>query len=68
MQIAIEHLTPLFVLCWARYMSRLLLRLYNDDLTPASVEPDTAAWLRENRYYALWRHTLNHLDELGWMA
>jgi hypothetical protein len=46
----------------------LLLRLYNDDLTPASVEPDTAAWLRENRYYALWRHTLNHLDELGWMA
>lgn len=68
MQIATEHLTPLFVLCWARYMSRLLLRLYNDDLTPASVEPETAAWLRENRYYALWRHTLNHLDELGWLA
>lgn len=66
LQIGLEHLTPLFVLCWARYMSRLLLRLYNDRPTPGGVEPETAAWLRDNRYYALWRHTLDHLDELGW--
>ena len=67
MQIAVEHLTPLFVLCWSRYMSKLLLRLYNDDPTPATVEPETVSWLRDNRYYGLWRHTLNHLDELGWL-
>lgn len=67
MQIALEHLTPLFVLCWARYMSKLLLRLSADDPAPQRIETETVAWLRENRYYALWRHTLDHLDELGWL-
>lgn len=66
LQFGAEHLTPLFVLCWARYMIRLLLRLYNDRLPRGGVEPETAAWLRDNRYYALWQHTLDHLDELGW--
>lgn len=66
MEIAQDDLKPLFVLCWARYMSRLLLRLYNNDPARGSVEPETAAWLRDNRYYTLWRHTLSHLDEVGW--
>lgn len=66
MRIDVQYLTPLFVLCWARYMSRLLLRLHNDDPRPGRVEPETAAWLRGNRYYALWRHSLTHLDSLGW--
>ena len=58
-------LTPLFVLCWARYMAGLLTRLGETDRVEG-VGADTTAWLRSNRYYALWRHALAHLDELRW--
>ncbi len=58
-------LTPLFVLCWARYMTSLLLRL---DAAPTSgrLARDTADWLRANRYYALWRHTVTNVRALDW--
>ncbi len=57
-------LTPLFVLCWARYMTSLLVRLGNAERSHEQFGSDTAAWLRANRYYALWRHTLAHVDDL----
>jgi hypothetical protein len=58
-------LTPLFVLCWARYMTSLLLRL---DAAPASgqLARETADWLRANRYYALWRHAVTNARALDW--
>ena len=58
-------LTPLFVLCWARYMTSLLLRL---DATPPSgrLTRETADWLRANRYYALWRHAVSNARALDW--
>jgi hypothetical protein len=58
-------LTPLFVLCWARYMTSLLLRL---DAAPASgrLARETADWLRANRYYALWRHAVTNACALDW--
>ena len=56
-------IAPLFLFCWARYMSQLLVRLDAGD-TPGPVESGTAEWLRSNRYYALWRHTVRHIDEL----
>ncbi len=52
-------LTPLLAVCWARRLAGLLSRL--DEATP-----ERAAWLRANRYYALWRHTLTHVHELRW--
>jgi hypothetical protein len=60
-----QTLTPLFVLCWARYMTSLLLRL---DAVPASgrLARETAEWLRANRYYALWRHTVTNASALDW--
>lgn len=62
-----EHvLTPLFVLCWARYMTGLIVRLDGAKHSEAPLGSDTAAWLRANRYYALWRHALTHLNELDW--
>jgi aminoglycoside phosphotransferase len=58
-------LTPLFVLGWVRYMAGLLTRLGETDHVDG-VGADTVTWLRSNRYYALWRHALAHLDELRW--
>ncbi len=59
-------LTPLFVLCWVRYLAGLLTRLGEADHSDKTVGVETVAWLRGNRYYALWRHTLAHVNELVW--
>ena len=58
-------LTPLFVLCWLRYMTGLLIRLDNAKPSPERVDPETAAWLRRNRYYSLWRYAISHVDDIN---
>jgi hypothetical protein len=57
-----ELVTPLFIACWARSALRMRYRL--DD------GPETAAgeWIRESRYYVLWRHALDHASQLQWEA
>jgi aminoglycoside phosphotransferase (APT) family kinase protein len=57
-------LTPLLALSWARYLSGLLERMGEGG--PSPVRSETAAWLRSNRYYSIWRHTLDHSQELAW--
>lgn len=60
-----QALTPLFVLTWVRYLAGLLIRL--DAAEPAdAIDGRTATWLRQNRYYALWQYTLEHLDNIDW--
>ncbi|HEX4930105.1 MAG TPA: phosphotransferase [Gaiellaceae bacterium] len=49
-------LAPLFVACWARYTTGLLERA-------AATDAQTLAWLRANRYFALWRHAVEHVHE-----
>ena len=68
MNLSSHTLTSLFVLSWARYMANLLLRLEGGEAEaePKPLAPETADWLRNNRYYTLWQHTLMHLDELNW--
>jgi hypothetical protein len=56
-------LTPLFVACWARYTARLARRIAGG---PAGLSERAAAWMRGNRYHALWRHTIAHADEVAW--
>ena len=68
LQLPPRVLTPLLALCWVRYLISLLTRLGEAGRSDRTVGVDTAAWLRTNRYYALWRHTLAHLDELEWEA
>jgi aminoglycoside phosphotransferase (APT) family kinase protein len=58
-------LAPLFVLTWTRYLAGLLIRMRRGQLH-RPLEPETAAWLRTNRYYLLWQHAVTHLDELCW--
>ncbi len=58
-------LIPLFILCWLRYMTGLLIRIDYARPSPERIDPQTAEWLRQNRYYALWRYALDHLGEIN---
>jgi aminoglycoside phosphotransferase (APT) family kinase protein len=46
-------LTPLFVACWANYVTGLLAR----GVSPVA-----------SRYHAFWRHTVQHADALDWSS
>ena len=52
---------PLFALCWTRYLGNLLMRLRVDNDAP--VAANTLSQLRENRYYTLWRYTIEHIQD-----
>ncbi|CAN5421018.1 hypothetical protein BH10CHL1_BH10CHL1_45260 [soil metagenome] len=62
--LAPELLKPLFVLCWSRYVMRLVTRLHDEDAHQL-LGGETLSWLRSNRYYALWQHTVEHINELN---
>jgi aminoglycoside phosphotransferase (APT) family kinase protein len=62
-----EVLKPLFIVCWSRYVTNIVLRLH-DFGAREGLEEETAVWLRTNRYYTLWRHTVQHVQELHWAS
>ncbi len=66
LQLPEDTWAPLFVLTWLRYMTSLLDRL--DEATQSSGElgAETAAWLRQNRYYKLWHYAVTHVSDLHW--
>jgi hypothetical protein len=57
-----ELVTPLFVACWARAAASMR------DRVPSGVADETDRWIRESRYYVLWRHALDHATDLSWDA
>lgn len=69
-----DALDALFLMCWARYVARVALRLgevrpegaYASPFTPLT--PATAEWLRGNRYFLLWRFALGNLSRICWKA
>ncbi len=56
-------LAPLFLACWARYTAGLAVRIADDR---SRLDEEGAAWVRRNRYYRLWSHTLENLGDLAW--
>ena len=42
---------------------RLAVRIVDDR---SRLDEDGAAWVRHNRYYRLWSHTLENLEDLAW--
>lgn len=64
LQLPVTAIKPLFVLTWLRYIVGLLTRLGHTQASAQRFGPETATWLRQNRYYALWRYTVDHADEL----
>lgn len=57
-----DVLRPLFVACWARYVTGFAARLA---VSGADYDPERgSASVRHNRFFALWRHTISHTAEL----
>jgi aminoglycoside phosphotransferase len=65
LQLSPETLGPLFVLCWSRYVATLGTRLHGSNGTEEGLAHGTAVWLRSNRYFALWDHTVRHVHALN---
>lgn len=57
-----EALRPLFVACWSRYVAARMARLL--DPAETSLSAETVAWLRQDRFVALWDHAVRHHDAL----
>lgn len=58
-----ESIPPLFIACWARYAMGLSERMAH---LPGGggVTDEEARWLTRNRYFALWRHAVEHASDL----
>ena len=57
-------LRALFLLCWGRYVANLVVRLQNSLNSNVNLAAESITWLRENRYYLLWKHSLEHISGL----
>ena len=66
LQLPERALTPLFMLCWLRYLVSLLTRIEQAGEPAERTSAGTAAWLRANRFYAIWKHSVGHAEELDW--
>lgn len=64
LKISDETLSALFVVTWLRYVVGLLRRLDDANGVAEKVDDKTANWLRQNRYFALWNHSVRQLDRL----
>lgn len=60
-----ETLRALFIVCWCRYVAGLVLRLHDSDGASGSLDSVTAQWLRSNRYFSLWRHSVENFSDLN---
>ncbi len=60
-----DVLMPLFILTWARYVNGLATRLLDERRSAQQLDEENSEWLRSNRYYALWRYTIDHVQELN---
>ncbi len=64
--VAADALRALFVFCWARSVARLADRLTSGRPESLLSDGESLAWLRENRYYLLWQHSVEHASSLSW--
>lgn len=59
-----DLLKPLFVLSWSRYLAHIVARLKGSEDRGKMLAEETVSWLRSNRYYRIWRHTVENSDRL----
>lgn len=58
-------LKPLFFICWVRCLANVAKRLQPEMGNRTRLGEQTVAWLRENRYYQLWKHALENENEVS---
>jgi aminoglycoside phosphotransferase (APT) family kinase protein len=66
LQLPEDTWAPLFILTWLRYMTSLLDRLDEASQSSGELGAETAAWLRQNRYYELWHYAVTNVSDLHW--
>ena len=59
-----RSLRPLFLLTWTRYVASLVTRLQCGEESSERGSSELLEWLTANRYFALWKFTLEHWKEL----
>ncbi len=64
LKLSAESARALFVICWARYVSTLVLRLGGTRGSGAILPAETLSWIRENRYYKMWRMAVAEFDNI----
>ena len=60
-----ELLRPLFVLSWVRYLGNMVARLKGSEAAGKQLAEQTVTWLRKNRYYRIWQHTVENASSLN---
>ncbi len=65
LKLAHELAAPLFVLTWGRYVAGLIARLHDSNESNQKVDQKAVKWLKANRYFLLWRYTLEQVNELN---
>jgi aminoglycoside phosphotransferase len=65
LHLAPQTIAPLFVSTWGRYVAGLVERLHESKEPDKAVDQKTVGWLTSNRYYALWRYTLENIRGLA---
>jgi hypothetical protein len=60
-----EMLNLLFLACWARYVAGLVARITSGNAGRLPLDGDQTEWLLSNRFFLLWRYTLEHEGELN---
>jgi len=56
-------LKPLFVLCWCRYLAHVANRMQTDHTETLS-DPRNGSRLQEDRYWHLWKYTVEHVENI----
>lgn len=64
LKISPDLLKPLFVLSWSRYLAHTVARLKGSGNGGNMLAEETVSWLRGNRYYQIWQHTVENSDRL----
>ena len=59
-------LPALFIACWVRRVAGLVNRLDGESDGCDTLSVETAAWIRQDRYYRLWNHALGRVGEMAW--
>jgi thiamine kinase-like enzyme len=59
LEIPLDYVRPLFVLCWTRYVAGLIDRLVDPLSTPATFEKKNIDWFKQNRYVRMLNASLH---------
>ncbi len=61
--LSVDLLKHLFVLTWSRYVANIIYRLNRMNTNDQFLSGLNLDWLRKNRYFQLWKFTLDHINE-----